>query len=241
LVSLAAPATHVRLVRRIGSLLGELLTQEQLRELGRDLDLARSLCYDDGPANAPTFLTVSEAARRLRVHRTTVYRWLSDADKGFAQQEDSDLGPDRIAVRVVRGMERRLAERVERDELLDALKAGYELYQLDRERRFGEALKQEQRDQLPAQEILAFAYRQGFEIGYGTLRRWKAAGREKVGRGRPTKLYTKDEVARGLAQASLRQHKKEVEARGTLLETLRRLASEQRTRHEALSQIRQQS
>jgi hypothetical protein len=223
LAVLARPEVHRRLVRRLRALLEPSLPRASIRDICSAVSRARTLAYESGQE---THLTVSEAARRLGVARSTVYRWLGDPETFLSpMHDDPELGPDRVPIATVNQMKRSVAEKTEIDQLREYLEADLPNY----EQRVHLKLMQrlESLDgPLIVREIHRVALDENIPVSEATVRRTQAVRVDRSRRGRPRKIYGPEAVSRLLARQARRQRAKLIHSASTPLQTLRRLSTE---------------
>lgn len=219
---LAAPATSERLLERTRALLGEAIG-DQWVPLAAELRAARTLCYDE--QGNELYVTVSEAARRLGVHRSTIYRWLGDPERALSQEHDyPEFTPDRIAVSRLDTLRRDLRDDAERASLQRQLLNDLPQW-TDRTRdRLIEEL-QAIEEPLTASVIHRFSLGAREEIPPSTIRRWPRAGVSHQLRGRPANVFSAEVVAEQLAARMARTRRRQFEDPPSVA-TLRRLARE---------------
>lgn len=223
LAILARPEVHDKLMRRLRSLLQTSLDRARLKRLIRFVSFSRSLVYEEGQE---AYLTVSEAARRLGVARSTVYRWIGNSDMQFSPvHDDPDLGPDRIPVASFRSLVKTIAEKGEMDDLKKVLTADLPAYEVRIRHEIKERLR-EHSGPLTVKDLQRAAEIKGIRVSDATIRRWPAESASRSRRGRPPKSYSIETAADRLAKMARKQRARVIRSSTTLLQTLRRLRSE---------------
>ncbi len=221
----AQPPVARRLASRLQLLLADELTPQDIGAVLRTVRRAREMTYTEGQE---THLTVREAARRLGVARSTVYRWLDTPGLNLSwEHDDPRIAQRRITIGTFQRMKTLRHEWSEADDLRSELLGSIARYEAERIELLHQRLTAAG-GLLTVEAVCEHAGRERISVSKATVRRWPAIDIDRTFRGRPRRVYDASEVAKRLAALDCKNYERMIRAESTPVQTLRRLKKERR-------------